>query len=241
MLSLVFATAIGSPAVALSPKQVSDKLDTIIVFAPVDSASPSLPKALNFELNGESRNVYFAAFSPAAVQEIIKDRLIPQKLPNVKDLKFAAFSLAKFDALVQPTINNKSNYRVIYVPDPVQLPFAEKLLITQGASSKEAKKLVKTVPVVFCPQPAITATPGSGPLKGKSFVPCSTDYKSVKDIIDKGISSNKDLKKTAPTVVAIPLTNFASMLTKSSALDIGNVRILPNPSNVKVLNNLKKD
>ena len=240
MLSLVLATAVASPAVALPADQVVEKLDTIIVFAPVDTSSPSSPKPLKFELNGKSRNVFFAAFSPSAVKQIINDRLIPQKLPNAKNIKFGAFSLSKFDSLIESKLDSKGNYRVIYVPDPLQMPFAEKLLIKQGNSPNDTRKLVKDMPVVFCPTPPIMATPNSGALKGETFIPCSTDYKSVKSFIDKGIETNKDLRKKSPSVVAIPLTNFASMLTKSSQADIGNIRVLPNPSNVKALQNLQQ-
>ena len=240
MLAFVLAAAAGLPTAALPPDQVAQKLDSVIVFAPIESSSSTSPKALNFELNGESRKVFFAAFSPAAVQQIINERLIPQKLKNAKNLKFAPFSLSKFDSLIQSKISNKSNYRVVYVPDPVQIPFAEDLLVAQGASLDDARKLTKDMPVIFCPQPAIRATPSSGPLKNKSFIPCSTDFNLVKNLVDKGIATNSALKKKMIEVVAIPITNFASMLATSKQIDIGEIKILPNPSNVRAIENLKK-
>ena len=233
-LPFVLATAIATPAIAIPPSDVSNKLDTIIVFAPVD-ASADTPKPLTFKLEGKTRSVYFAAFSPAAVQQIINERLVPQKLKNAKNIKFAPFSLSKFDSLVQPQLKKKGDSRVVYVPDPIQVPFSEKLLISQGSSPKDAKTVSTRFPSVFCPSPSIKATPNKGPLKGQSFVPCSTDYTSVKKLVDKGIASNPKVKSTKPKVIAIPLPNFASVLVKSSKEAVGDLRILPNPANIKAL------
>ena len=240
MLPLLLAASAVLPALAIPPDDVANKLDSIIVFAPIDSSSSSSPMPLKIELDGESRSVYFAAFSPAAVQQVINERLIPQNVKDAKNVKFAPYSLSKFDSLVQSELTSNTNARVVYVPDPIQIPFAKKLLIEQGASASDAELITRKMPSVFCPSPSIKATPNSGPLKGQTFTPCSTDYQSVKGMVDKGIATNADLKEGELGVVAIPISRFAAMLVKSSKKDMGDVRVMPNPVNIKAINSLKK-
>ena len=91
----------------------------------------------------------------------------------------------------------------------------------------------------FCPQPAIKATPNAGPLKGQSFVPCSTDYRTVQDMVDKGVATSPKLKKSKPKVLAIPMSNFAAMLAKGDAKDVGEIRVLPSPSTIKAIEQLR--
>jgi hypothetical protein len=241
MIPFLLAAAASSPVMATSQNMVVSKFDNVIVYAPiVESSSSAQPRALDFNLNGESRSVYFAAFSPSAIEQIVDERLVPQKFKDAKKIKFAPFSLSKFDALIAPSLNNDANSRVLYVPDPVQVPLAEALLIKQGADKIAAAKVAKEMPMVFCPQPAIKATPGSGPLKGQTFVPCSTDYKTVKSMIDKGIKTNTSLQESSLSVVAIPLRNFSSLLMKSKASDVDDYRILPNPVNFNFLKELRE-
>lgn len=239
LIPLFLAAVAGSPVLALPADQVSSKLDTIIVFSPINPKSPGNVLPLNYKLDGESRSVYFAAFSPAAVQQVIKQKITPQNSDLAKTIKFAPFSLAKFDSTVQPNLGRDKNTRVIYVPDPAQVSIAEKLLIEQGAKKADAVKVAASIPVVFCPQPAIKATPGSGPLKGQTFVPCSTDYQTVKDMVDKGIATNASLKKSNTKVLAIPMTNFTSMLLEGDQKALGDVRVLPSPSTVKAIQQLR--
>jgi hypothetical protein len=240
MLFFLLAASAGLPVIAIPPVEIAKKLDNIIVFAPVDSSSPTSPMPLKFDLEGKSRSVYIAAFSPAAIQQVISQRLVPQKLKNAKNIKFAPYSLSKFDSLIQSELTNNPNARVLYVPDPLQVPFAEKLLIKQGLIPAKAKEVSTKIPVVFCPSPAIKATPNSGPLKGQSFVPCSTDYKSVKDLVDRGIASNADLTQDNVSVAAIPISRFTAMLAKSSQTNMIDIRVLPSPVNIKTIRNLKK-
>ena len=236
---LLLAAATGASALALPIDQVSGKLDTIIVFSPIKTNSAGDIKPVKFRLDGQSRSVYFAAFSPAAVQQIIAERISPQNADLAKTLKFAPFSLAKFDSTVQPNLERNKNSRVLYVPDPEQVSIAEKLLIKQGAKKDDAAKVAESVPVIFCPQPVIKATPNKGPLKGQSFVPCSTDYKTVQDMVDKGIATSAVLKKAKPQVLAIPLSNFTTMLAEGDAKDVGEIRVLPSPSTLKALEQLR--
>ena len=239
VIPLLLASVTAAPAFALPPDQVSSKLDTIIVFAPVKTQGSGEIQPLNYNLDGQSRSVYFAAFSPSAVQQVIKERITPQNPELAKSLKFAPFSLAKFDSTVQPSLQRDKDSRVIYVPDPDQISITEKLLIQQGTKKSDAAKVAEAVPSVFCPQPAIKATPKSGPLKGESFVPCSTDYKTVQAMVDKGVSSSPALKNMKPKVVVIPISNFASILAKGDATEVGEIRVLPTPSTLKALDQLR--
>lgn len=236
---ILLAAVTGAPALALPADKVASTLDSIIVFSPITTQVSGEIQPLNYELDGESRSVYFAAFSPSAVQKIIKEKITPQNPELAKSLKFAPFSLSKFDSTVQPSLQLNKDSRVIYVPDPDQVSITEELLIRQGAKKADAAMVAKTSPAVFCPQPAIKATPGSGPLKGQSFVPCSTDYKTVQEMVDKGVSTNAALKKTKPVVVAIPMRNFAAMLAKGDTKDVGEIRVLPTPSTLKALQQLR--
>jgi hypothetical protein len=237
--SFLLAVTSTLPAAAIPPAAVAEKLDSIIVFSPINSSSPKDPLPIKMRLDSKSRSVFFAAFSPAAVQKIINERLAPQKIKNFKNIKFAPYSLSKFDSIIQSELKKNSNARVLYVPDPVQIPFAKKLLIKQGASRSDAQTVSTKIPVVFCPSPSIKATPNTGPLKGQSFIPCSMDFKSVQNMIDKGVATNVQLKAKSPTVVAIPITTFTSLLAKSPDKEVRDLRVLPNPVNIKVIKSLK--
>ena len=236
---LLLAAATGASALALPLDQVSGKLDTIIVFSPIKTNYTGDIQPVKFKLDGQSRSVYFAAFSPAAVQKIIAERISPQNADLAKTIKFAPFSLAKFDSAVQPNLERNKNSRVLYIPDPEQVSITEQLLIKQGAKKVDAAKVAESVPVIFCPQPVIKATPNSGPLKGQSFVPCSTDYKTVQDMVDKGIATSAVLKESKPKVLAIPLSNFTTMLAEGDSKDVGEIRVLPSPSTLKALQQLR--
>jgi hypothetical protein len=229
----------GSSVLALMPDQVASKLDTIIVFAPINPKFPDKVLPLNYKLDGQSRSVYFAAFSPSAVESLINEKIASQNLNLAKTLKFAPFSFAKFDSLVQTSMVKDKNSRVIYIPDPEQVSITEKLLIKQGAKKADAIKVAASMPAIFCPQPAIKATPNKGPLKGQAFVPCSTDYQTVQDMIKKGLATNAALKNSKPEVLAIPMTNFVGLLAKGDKKEVGDIRILPSPSTIKALVKLR--
>jgi len=237
----VFLGALSaSPAIAIPPNEISEKLNSVIVFAPVSPETGLAPLPLDFELEGAKRSVYFAAFSPSAVQQLIKERISKQDPNIVKGIKFAPLSLAKFDETVQTQLADNSNNRVIYVPDPDQVPITEKLLIDQGTKPSEAKQIASLSPSVFCPSPSITATPNSGPLKGESFIPCSTDYGTVKGLIDKGISDSPSLKDKGIKVLVFPISNFAGILATQSEDQVGDIRILPTPSSLKAIEALRE-
>lgn len=234
------ALSITPAAIAIPPDKISEKLDSVIVFAPVSADTGVAPQSINFELDGSSRSVFFAAFSPSAVQKLIKERISAQDPEAVKGLKFAPLSLAKFDKTVQPQLTESRNNRVIYVPDPDQVAITARLLIEQGVDKSDAEKSASLTPAIFCPSPAITATPNSGPLKGEEFVPCSTDYSTVKGLVDKGIADNPTLELNSIKVVAFPINNFANILATQSELEVGNIRILPTPSSLQAIEALRE-
>ena len=76
-LLLVAASAAFPPAsFSLPVSDVTDKLDTLIVYAPVDtSTGKSLPRLLNFELDGKRVSIFYAAFSTSAASTIATDIL----------------------------------------------------------------------------------------------------------------------------------------------------------------------
>ena len=228
----------SAPATALTPQQLTQKLDTILVFMPAQDGNP---RAFDYELDGEKRSVYFAAFSPAAINEILKNKIGPKNPELVKELKFQPASLAKFDSLVQPELKRNLNARVVYVPDPDQAQITRELLSEQGLDSVQINQILASVPVVFCPKPSLLATAGSGPLAGQSFVPCSTDYNTLKSLMDKSIAANPDVAAQNPKVVAIILPQFIQNLSQASSEDVDKIRVLPTPSSVGLLNDARNN
>lgn len=238
-LAIFLAAAPSVPALSLPVNQVSEKLDSIVVFAPVNAKTSNQPDSLKFELDGETRSVYFAAFSPSAVQKLIEERLTPQNPALAKSLKFAPFSLSKFDSIVQSSLQDNKNARVVYVPDPDQAQAAQKLLIQQGVKQADTVKIVQEVPFVFCPSPTIKVTSNSVSLKGKTFIPCSTDHLTIQSIIDKGEASDPQIKENNTKLIAIPIINFVSMLTNGTFEDVGEIRVLTSPASVETVNTLR--
>ena len=47
----------------LTPKEVDEKLDTIIIFTPFNKGAP---KYFSFDVDGSKKKIYFAAFSATA-------------------------------------------------------------------------------------------------------------------------------------------------------------------------------
>ena len=79
---LVAVTTLSSPLskiefdmVALTHKQVESKLDSIILFTPTDKEG--IPMSFEFDVDGNKKNIYFAAFSPSAIN-FLNDRVISQ-------------------------------------------------------------------------------------------------------------------------------------------------------------------
>ena len=69
----------------------------------------------------------------------------------------------------------------MYIPDPEQAEISKKLLLEQGYEGN-IDNIVQNNPMVFCPNPTVTATEKSSK---RSYIPCSTDYVTMKSLIDK--------------------------------------------------------
>ena len=89
-LVAVAATTLSSPLskieldmIALTPKQVETKLDSIILFTPTDKEG--IPLSFEFDVDGNKKKIYFAAFSPSAIN-FLNDRVISQS--KDKELKY---------------------------------------------------------------------------------------------------------------------------------------------------------
>ena len=259
--SFLTAVVIGSssipfnayPTQALTVTEVNNKLDTIIVFMPSKDGNP-IP--VSYNLDGEKRDVYFAAFSDTAVSNLLKELKEREKKEQssgffglfsknknkspvksaFENLVFSPASLTKFDNLIQPILNENSNARVRYIPDPTQRKMSKRLLASQGIKNKVINQIIDQVPIVFCPQPSILATVNEGSLAGETFVPCSTDYQTVKTLVDKSKKENKQIRKQNPKVLAITLPQFAKILSNSDGEDVKKLRVIPTPSSLKFIN-----
>ena len=73
---------IQSNMTALKPNEVETKLDTIIVFTPSDKNG--VPKSYEFDIDGKKKNIYFAAFSPSALN-FLSEKILSQS--SDKELK----------------------------------------------------------------------------------------------------------------------------------------------------------
>ena len=70
--SIAAATTLSTPLsnidfnmLALTPREVETKLDSIILFTPTDKEGN--PISFEFDVYGNKKNIYFAAFSPTAI------------------------------------------------------------------------------------------------------------------------------------------------------------------------------
>ena len=91
--------------------------------------------------------------------------------------------------------------------------------------------------MVFCPNPTVTATEKNSNL---SYIPCSTDYITMKGLIDKTKIKKKYpwSKVNKPKVMAIPLNQFINTLKTSQEDNIKEIKVIPTPSSIKVINQL---
>ena len=58
-------------------------------------------------------------------------------------------------------------------------------------------------------------------------------------MVEKGIASSPELKKSKPEVLAIPVSNFAAMLAQGDEKGLGEIRVLPSPSTIKAIEELR--
>ena len=241
--SLAAVTTLSTPIsnidfnmIALTPKEVETKLDSIILFTP--SNQDGTPVSFEFDVDGNKKNIFFAAFSPTAIN-FLNDRIISQS--KDKDLKFSYSpkSLSKFNSLieVEKKKSKKEVLDVIYVPDPEQQEISKKLLLEQGYKKDNIDNFVQNNPMVFCPNPTVTATEKT---TKSSYIPCSTDYITMKGLVDKAKVKKKYpwSKVNKPKVMAIPLTQFINTLRTSEEDNIKEIKVIPTPSSLKVINQI---
>ena len=91
---------------------------------------------------------------------------------------------------------------------------SKKLLLAQGYQKDNIDNFVQNNPMVFCPNPTVTATDKK---TKTSYIPCSTDYVTMKVLVDKAKIKKKYpwSKVEKPKVIAIPLNQFISTLRTS--------------------------
>ena len=241
--SLAVATTFSSPLtkiefdmLALTPKEVETKLDSIILFTPSDKDGN--PLSFEFDVDGDKKNIYFAAFSPTAINFLDK-RVISQSKDKNIQYTYTPKSLAKFNSLIEVEKNKakKQLLDVMYIPDPEQTEISKKLLLEQGYNKDNIDNIVQNNPIVFCPNPTVTATDKN---TKSSYIPCSTDYITMKGLIDKTKIKKKYpwSKVNKPKVMAIPLSQFINTLKTSEEDNIKQIRVIPTPSSIKVINQL---
>ena len=103
--SLAVVTSFTSPLsniefnmLALTPKEVETKLDSIILFTPSDEEG--LPMSFEFDVDGNKKNIYFAAFSPSAIN-FLNDKVISQSKDKEVKYTYTPKSLSKFSSLIE--------------------------------------------------------------------------------------------------------------------------------------------
>ena len=241
--SLAAATTLATPfskiefdMLALTPKEVEIKLDSIILFTPSDKDGN--PISFEFEVEGNKKNIYFAAFSPTAIN-FLDSRVISQSKDKEKKYSYSPKSLSKFSSLIEIEKKNskKEVLDIIYIPDPEQAEISKKLLLEQGYKKERIDNLVQNSPMIFCPNPTVTATEN----KSKStYIPCSTDYITMKGLIDKTKIKKKYpwSKVKKPKVMAIPLAQFINTLRTSEEDNVKEIKVIPTPSTLKVINQI---
>ena len=221
---------------ALTPKEVETKLDSIILFTPSDKEG--IPMSFEFDVDGNKKNIYFAAFSPSAIN-FLNDKVISQSKDKEVKYIYTPKSLSKFSSLIE-TEKNKSKKQlldIIYIPDPEQTEISKKLLLEQGYKEENIDNFVQNNPMVFCPNPTVTATEKN---TKSTYIPCSTDYITMKGLVDKAKIKKKYpwSKVEKPKVMAIPLSQFINTLRTSEEDNIKEIKVIPTPSSLKVINQI---
>ena len=239
--SLAAVTTFTSPLsniefnmLALTPQEVETKLDSIILFTPSDKEGTPIP--FEFDVDGNKKNIYFAAFSPTAIN-FLNDKVLSQS--NNKEVKYiySPKSLTKFSSLIEIEKNKskKKVFDIMYIPDPEQAEISKKLLLEQGYKKDNIDNLVQNNPMIFCPNPTVTATENN---TKSTYIPCSTDYLTMKGLVDKTKIKKKYpwSKVIKPKVMAIPLSQFINTLRTSEEDNVKEIKVIPTPSSIKVIN-----
>ena len=239
--SLAAVTTFTSPLsniefnmLALTPKEVEIKLDSIILFTPLNK--DGLPISFEFDVDGNKKNIYFAAFSPTAIN-FLNEKVISQSKDKGVKYTYSPKSLSKFSSLIEIEKNKskKEILDIIYIPDPEQSEISKKLLLEQGYEKDSIDNIVQNNPMIFCPDPTVTATEKK---TKKTYIPCSTDYITMKGLVDKAKIKKKYpwSKVIKPKIMAIPLSQFINTLRTSEEDNIKEIKVIPTPSSIKVIN-----
>ena len=246
--SLAAVTSLTSPLsnidfnmIALTPKQVESKLDSIILFTPANKEGR--PISFEFDVDGNKKNIYFAAFSPTAIN-FLNEKILSQSSDKDVSYIYSPKSLSKFSSLLELEKNKskKKVFDIMYIPDPEQAEISKKLLLEQGYKKENVNNIVQNNPMIFCPNPTVTATDKT---TKSTYIPCSTDYITMKGLVDKTKIKKKYpwSKVTKPKVMAIPLSQFINTLKTSEDNNVKEIKVIPTPSSLKVINqvNSKKN
>ena len=241
--SLAAVTTFTSPLsniefnmLALTPKEVEIKLDSIILFTP--SNKDGTPISFEFDVNGNKKNIYFAAFSPTAIN-FLNDKIISQSKDKEIKYSYSPKSLSKFSSLIEieKEKSKKQILDIIYIPDPDQAEISKKLLLEQGYKKDNIDNVIQNNPMVFCPNPTVTATDKN---TKSTYIPCSTDYTTMKGLVDRAKIKKKYpwSKVEKPKVMAIPLAQFINTLRTSEEDNVKEIKVIPTPSSLKIINQI---
>ena len=237
--------------IALNEKEVEGKLDTILVFSPHEKkrdkkgSKAANIKNFTFNVNGKDTKIYFAAFSPSAISEL-NSNILSQSVNPPKDIKnefdYVPTSLAKFDSLIKEELEKGIKAEIIYVPDPDQNEYSKKLLLKQGVSKDIIDDVLRNNPIVFCPKPVVRATQMREDNTKISYIPCSTDYITLKGLVDQTKTQKKNWfsREKKPEIIAITLNQFRTTLKNSDDLNVRDLRVIPSPSSYKIIKQLEE-
>lgn len=227
-----------APVHALPEAEVITRIDSILMLMSVDAQGK--PRAFKATVDGRQVNAYLAAISVAAAEEITAGRRFSLSKEEVSALRFAPVSLAKYNELLAPLLKSQPSDIGVIAPDPTQVSEVEKLLVAQKIPAGQAKMMANQQPMVFCPEPGLLVSVNRGPEKGKQFVPCSTDFRFVDSIVQRGVKESPRLSKLKPRVVAIPLNVFVNYLRQSPSERVAQLRVVPSGPIVELVKRLKQ-
>ena len=83
---------------------------------------------------------------------------------------------------IQGFLNDWSMLEPTWQSSIIAWEISKKLLLEQGFKKDNLDNFVQNNPMVFCPNPTVTATEKKSKA---SYIPCSTDYTTMKDLVDK--------------------------------------------------------
>ena len=242
-LLLATATAMGSAALPVSAQglpeaEVTAKLDTILMLMAVDDKGQ--PRPVEATIDGRKVQAYIAAISISGAEEVTAGKLYGLNQQVASGLRFAPVSLARFNLLLAPLLQQNPKDLGVITPDPAQRAVAEQLLIAQKVPAAQAKQIANLQPMVFCPEPGLLVSSNEGPDKGRQFVPCATEADFVQSIVDRAKTESPQIAKSNPRVVAIPLNAFITYLRQEPAERVTQLKVVPSGRMVSLIQQLNK-